>query len=143
MVQSEIRQVEEELSREKSVDLSCQGAWMKWNLPESYMESYGGWNQSEFHSCLEESLSTTEAKPIRFVREEDTGHVTKSRQHFMFDNGSELNMRVDIGKKFVFPECVQTTLHIVVWSQSPKMIVAIELKVPWEEGKVPIVDDNM
>ncbi|CAC5386778.1 unnamed protein product [Mytilus coruscus] len=34
MVQSEIRTVEEEQRRAKAVELSRQGAWMKWNLPE-------------------------------------------------------------------------------------------------------------
>ncbi|XP_071145228.1 uncharacterized protein [Mytilus edulis] len=33
MVQSEIRTVEEEQRRAKAVELSRQGAWMKWNLP--------------------------------------------------------------------------------------------------------------
>ncbi|CAC5381746.1 unnamed protein product [Mytilus coruscus] len=82
--------------------------------------------------------SKTEAKQIRFVREGDTGHATMSQQHFILDKGSEWNMRADIGKKLVFPECVQTTLRpdIVVWSQSSKMIVAIELTVPWEERDV-------
>ena len=42
-------------------------------------------------------------------------------------------MWADIGRKLVFPECAQTTLRpdIVVWSQSSKMIVAIELTIPW------------
>ncbi|CAC5371102.1 unnamed protein product [Mytilus coruscus] len=64
--------------------------------------------------------SKTEAKQIRFVREGDTGHATKSQQHFILDKGSEWNMRADIGKKLVFSECVQTTLRpdIVVWTSS-------------------------
>ncbi|VDI22183.1 Hypothetical predicted protein [Mytilus galloprovincialis] len=79
--------------------------------------------------------SKAETKQIRFVREGDMGHATKSQQHFILDKGSEWNMRADIGKKLVFQECVQTTLRldIVVWSQPSKMIVAIGLTVPWEE----------
>ena len=75
-------------------------------------------------------LSKTEAKQNRFAREGNTGHATKSQQHFILDKGSEWNMGAEIGKKLVFPECVQTTLalrpDIVVWSQSSRMIVAIE-----------------
>ncbi|CAC5364749.1 unnamed protein product [Mytilus coruscus] len=192
--------------RAKAVELSRQGAWMKWNLPErkitwaelwrmepfriSFMlrsvydalpspSNLHQWGLIEEPSCklcgergtmahiisgckvaltqgryrwrhdkvlkhLAEILdierrkkrpSNTEAKQIRFVREGDTGHATKSHQHFILDKGSEWNMRADIGKKLVFLECVQTTLRsdIVVWSQSSKMIVAIELTVPWEE----------
>ncbi|CAC5422198.1 unnamed protein product [Mytilus coruscus] len=80
-------------------------------------------------------LGCLQAKQIRFVREGDTGHATKSQQHFILDKGSEWNIRTDIGKKLVFPECVQTTLrpYIVVWLQTSKMVVAIELTVPWEE----------
>ncbi|CAC5400678.1 unnamed protein product [Mytilus coruscus] len=77
----------------------------------------------------------TEEKQTRFVREGDTGHAKKSQQHFIFDMGSEWNMRANNGKKLVFPECVNTTLrtYIVVWLQKSKMIVAEEQKVPWEK----------
>ncbi|VDI43607.1 switch-associated protein 70 [Mytilus galloprovincialis] len=161
MVQSEIRTVEEEQRRAKAVSLSRQGAWMKWNLPERKITWAELWRMEPFRISfmLREGIdgghdkvlkhlakildierkkkrpSKTEAKQIRFVREGDTGHATKSQQHFILDKGSDWNMRADIGKKLVFPECVQTTLRpdIVVWSQPSKMIVAIELTVPWEE----------
>ncbi|CAC5379044.1 unnamed protein product [Mytilus coruscus] len=158
MVQSEIRTVEEQ-RRAKAEELSRQGAWMKWN---SRKKDHMGRVMEDgtiqhFHSCLEKKKrpSKTESKQIRFVREGDTGHATKSQQHFILDKGSEWNMRADIIKKLVFPECVQTTLRpdIVVWSQSSKMIVAIELTVPWEERceeayqrkkeKYTEADDNM
>jgi len=44
-------------------------------------------------------------------------------------------MRVDLEKRLVFPEVVQTTLRpdIVLWAPQDKKIVLIELIVPWEE----------
>ncbi|XP_052777991.1 uncharacterized protein LOC128215335 [Mya arenaria] len=45
-------------------------------------------------------------------------------------------MLVDLGKKLKFPEEVaHTNLRpdIVLWSRSPKLVVLVELTVPWEE----------
>ena len=43
-------------------------------------------------------------------------------------------MEVDLGKRLVFPDVVQTTLRpdIVLWSKTGKKLIVIELKVPWE-----------
>ena len=43
-------------------------------------------------------------------------------------------MEVDLGKRLVFPDIVQTTLRpdIVLWSRTGKKLIAIELTVPWK-----------
>ena len=43
-------------------------------------------------------------------------------------------MDVDLGKKLVFTDVVQTTLRpdIVLWSTTGKKLIVIELTVPWE-----------
>ena len=44
------------------------------------------------------------------------------------------NMEVDLEKRLVFPDVVQTTLRpdIVLWSKTGKKLIVIELTVPWE-----------
>ena len=43
-------------------------------------------------------------------------------------------MEVDLGKRLVFPDVVQTILRpdIVLWSKTGKKLIVIELTVPWE-----------
>jgi len=43
-------------------------------------------------------------------------------------------MEVDLGKKLVFPGIVQTNLRpdIILWSETGKKLIVIELIVPWE-----------
>ncbi|XP_026059304.1 uncharacterized protein LOC113043970 [Carassius auratus] len=45
-------------------------------------------------------------------------------------------MRVDLGKKLVFPQVVQTLLRpdIFLWSEEASKIILIELMVSWEDG---------
>ena len=44
------------------------------------------------------------------------------------------NIELDLGKRRVFPDVVQTTLRpdIVLWSKTGKKLIVIELTVPWE-----------
>ena len=44
-------------------------------------------------------------------------------------------MKVDLRQKLVFPDVVKTSLHpdIVIWSKIPKMMILVELTVPWKE----------
>jgi len=44
-------------------------------------------------------------------------------------------IKVDLQHKLVFPDVVQTSLRpdIVIWSTIPKMMILVELTVPWEE----------
>ncbi|CAC5398520.1 unnamed protein product [Mytilus coruscus] len=168
MVQSEIRTVEEQ-RRAKAEELSRQGSWMKWNLPERKITWAELWMMEPFRiSFMLRAVYDTLHSPQNLhqwgligepscklcgerEKKEETiknrGKADQIRQRGRYGicnkvttalhlgQGSEWNIRADIGKKLVFPECVQTTLRsdIVVWSQSSKMIVAIELTVPWEE----------
>ena len=52
----------------------------------------------------------------------------------ILDGATGWNMAVDLGKKLVFPGIVQTNLRpdIVLWSETGKKLVVIELTVPWE-----------
>ena len=45
-------------------------------------------------------------------------------------------MKVDLRKKLVFPDVVQTSLRpdIVLWSEVSRKIIMIELTVPWEDA---------
>lgn len=45
-------------------------------------------------------------------------------------------MRVDLGRKLLFPQVVQTSLrpNLVMWSKEAKKIILIELTVPSEDG---------
>ena len=45
-------------------------------------------------------------------------------------------MKVDLRRRLVFPDVIQTTQRpdIVLWSAEDKKIIIIELTVPWEEG---------
>ena len=45
-------------------------------------------------------------------------------------------MRVDLGRRLVLPQFVQTSLRpdLVLWSEESKKIILIELMVPWEDG---------
>ena len=45
-------------------------------------------------------------------------------------------MGLDLDKRLVFPMQIVTTKlrpDIILWSESPKMVVMVELIVPWEE----------
>ena len=46
------------------------------------------------------------------------------------------NMEVDLEKRLVFQDVIQTTLRpdIVLWSKTGKKLIVIELTVPWEKG---------
>ena len=50
----------------------------------------------------------------------------------MLDESDNSEMSVDLGKKLVFPNMVQTTLRpdIVIWSTRDKRLMMIELTVP-------------
>ena len=52
----------------------------------------------------------------------------------ILDEARGWKMEVDLGKKLVFPDIVQTKLRpdIVLWSEVGKKLVIVELTVPWE-----------
>ena len=55
MVLSEVRQLEDEKEgqKQKSHEHGWLGSWQK---ERSHGQSYGGWNHSQFHSCLGQSM---------------------------------------------------------------------------------------
>ena len=71
---------------------------------------------------------------INFVKEgqpvPNKEKITKS----ILDEAKEWEVTVDLKKKLVFPNVIQTTLRpdIVLSSMISKAIVMIELTVPWE-----------
>ncbi|XP_021349432.1 uncharacterized protein LOC110466448 [Mizuhopecten yessoensis] len=65
MVQKEIRRIEEERRRGKSVELSKQGAWTRWNLPERKMTWAEIWRMEPFRiSFLLRSVYDTLPSPV-------------------------------------------------------------------------------
>ena len=71
---------------------------------------------------------------INFVREGQTPHRNAPDIKSILSLASDWKMSADLDKKLIFPSIVQTTLRpdIVIWSESQKAIIMIELTVPWE-----------
>ena len=70
---------------------------------------------------------------IRFVRVGETARTSSERSSVL--DGSVWRMKVDLIRKLVFPDVIQSTLRpdIVLWSTEDKTIIIIEITVPWEE----------
>jgi hypothetical protein len=72
---------------------------------------------------------------INFVK---TGETTQrqlpQKSSSILDGTTGWNMLVDLDSKLVFPRIVQTNLRpdIVLWSNTGKRLIVIELTVPWE-----------
>ena len=64
------------------------------------------------------------------VKPDDTKKKTP-HQTSILGGTSEWNIEVDLGKRIVFPDMVQTTLRpdIVLWSKTGKNVIVIELTV--------------
>ena len=71
---------------------------------------------------------------IQFVKEGQTAKKKPLTTPSILDEGEQWEMLVDLKKKLVFPNIVQTTLRpdIVIWSEKNKRLAMIELTVPWE-----------
>ena len=72
---------------------------------------------------------------IPFVR---SGEATKQKveRAGLLHASPQWRMEVDLDKRLVFPMQIVTTRlrpDIIIWSESPKMVVMVELTVPWEE----------
>ena len=72
--------------------------------------------------------------PINFVKEGQTAPKSAAQASSILDGAGNWEMKVDLGRKLVFPACIQTTLRpdIVMWSAQDKHVVMIELTIPWE-----------
>ncbi|XP_060072881.1 uncharacterized protein LOC132552703 [Ylistrum balloti] len=74
---------------------------------------------------------------IQFVRAGEKGPPTTTAYHVnVLTQAPSWEMRVDLNKRLVLPDLVQTTLRpdIVIWSQQRQKVILVELTVPWEEG---------
>ena len=71
---------------------------------------------------------------INFVKPGETAKAQCAQKASILDGTTGWNMEVDLGKKLVFPGIVQTNLRpdIVLWSETGKKLIVIELTVPWE-----------
>ena len=77
--------------------------------------------------------NTRRPEYIKFVREGQTGKGGKDTS--LLQQARHWEMQVDLKQKLAFPDIVQTRLHpdIVIWSRTLKMMILVELTVPWEE----------
>lgn len=80
--------------------------------------------------------STRPASFIQFIREGEKPPAPKRRKKSLLQAAQSWEMRVDLGRKLVFPQVVQTSLRpdMVLWSEEARKIILIELTVPWEDG---------
>ena len=71
---------------------------------------------------------------INFVKEGQPVPNKEKTTKSILDEAKEWEVTVDLKKKLVFPNVIQTTLRpdIVLSSMISKAIVMIELTVPWE-----------
>ena len=71
---------------------------------------------------------------IAFVKSGETKKTQKPTKASILDGSRDWKMEVDLDRRLVFPNVVQTTLRpdIVLWSETAKKLVTIELTVPWE-----------
>jgi len=76
----------------------------------------------------------SQAGHINFVRTGETAKTEASQKKSILDGATGWNMAVDLGKKLVFPGIVQTNLrpYIVLWSETGKKLVVMELTVHLE-----------
>jgi len=75
-------------------------------------------------------------KGLGFINFVKPGQKAKGVQKTgLLQEARHWEMKVDLQHKLVFPDVVQTSLRpdIVIWSTIPKMMILVELTVPWEE----------
>ena len=101
------------------------------------------WRHDQVLKALADTLETERKKErhpnirgpqyINFVREGQTGKGDKATS--LLQQARHWEMQVDLKQKLVFPDVVQTRLRpdIVIWSKAPKMMIILELTVPWEK----------
>ena len=75
-------------------------------------------------------------KQIQFVREGTKTSVKKAGKPSLLERGRNWELRVDLHRKLLFPNIVETTLRpdAVLFSSQSDTLIAIELTVQWEEN---------
>jgi hypothetical protein len=80
------------------------------------------------------------ANMISFVKTGEKKKATNLKQQErssnILDGTCKWEMRADLGRRLEFPSIVTTNLRpdIVLWSESGKKLIMVELTVPWEEA---------
>ena len=71
---------------------------------------------------------------IRFINEGQVAPKQRTVTRSIMDKYDQWEVAVDLKKKLVFPDIVQTTIipDIFIWSKKHKCLIMIELTVPWE-----------
>jgi hypothetical protein len=71
---------------------------------------------------------------INFVKAGEATRSQSTQKSSILNGVSDWKLEVDLGKKLVFPSIVHTNLRpdIVLWSQTGRKLIMIELTVPWE-----------
>ena len=91
----------------------------------------------ELANLIEPELSTKRTKPkqmINFVKAGQPASKNPRATKCILDESSQWTLSVDLNKRLIFPGPVQTTLRpdLVLTSNKNKIVVMIELTVPWE-----------
>ena len=112
------------------------------SCPTSLTDGRYRWRHDTVLRELADWLETERKKDRRstpqhgqvFIKAGETVTKGGKQQASILDGTTGWNMEVDLGKRLVFPDIVQTTLRpdIVLWSRTGKKLIAIELTVPWE-----------
>ena len=71
---------------------------------------------------------------INFVKPGETAKAQLTQKTSILDGTTGWNIEVDLGKNLAFPGMVKTNFRpeIVLWSETGKKLILIELTVPWE-----------
>ena len=90
----------------------------------------------EWERQKKRQTSTRPATSIQFIREGEKPPAPKKTKKSLLQAAQSWEMKVDLGRKLVFPQVVQTPLRpdVVLWSEEARKIILIELTVPWEDG---------
>jgi len=73
---------------------------------------------------------------IQFVKAGQKPTTAGTNRVCILHRAQSWELRVDLGRKLVFPEIVHTTLRpdMVLWAPLARIIIIVELTVPWEES---------
>ena len=81
-------------------------------------------------------MKSVDSKFVLFLKLKLESDKSAPWQNAVLNRGRDWELRVDLDRKLVFPNIVETNLRpdALLVSQQSKTLVAIELTVPWEEN---------
>ena len=110
--------------------------------PKAFSQGRYRWRHDQVYRVLadvlekerrqERQMKTKGSGFTNFIKPGQTAKGVQKR-HTCITRGKTLGMKVDLWQKLVFPDIVQTSLGLDIWSTFPKTVVLLELTVPWEE----------